>query len=151
MNTPRMQLRTVARPQIEALIALEHSIKLDETLTHLVKVRASQINGCAFCLDMHWKEARAAGERDERLYGLDAWRESPLYDDRERAALALCEAVTLITDGHVPDPVWDDAARHFDEAELGQLIFSIGTINLFNRLNITVRTPPGTYRVKSQT
>lgn len=146
MNTPRMQLLKVAHPQLQALLALEHSITLDESLSHLVKIRASQINGCAFCLDMHWKDARAAGEPEDRLYGLDAWRESPLYDDRERAALALCEAMTLITDGHVPDAIWDEAARRFDEEELAQLLFSIGTINLFNRLNIAVRTPSGTYR-----
>ncbi len=114
-------------------------------LANLVKVRASQINGCAFCVDMHWKDARALGETEERLYSLDAWRESPLYEQRERAALELCEAMTLISDGHVPDPVWDVAAEAFEEEELAQLVFAITSINAWNRLAITARVEPGHY------
>jgi AhpD family alkylhydroperoxidase len=96
------------------MIRLEAAIELDPRVRDLVRVRASQINGCAFCIDMHWKDARAGGEREERLYSLDAWRDSPLYSERERAALALCEAVTLVADSHVPDEVWDAAAGQFE-------------------------------------
>ncbi len=150
MIAPRIRMMKVAQPQVQAMLALEGSITLDESVRHLVQIRASQINGCAYCLDMHWKDARAAGEPEERLYSLDIWRESPLYDDRERAALALCEAMTLITGG-VSDGVWEEAARHFDEPELAQLVFAIAAINLWNRLNITVRNPPGTYRPAAHT
>src|SRR5947209_10686463 len=102
----RMQLSEIAARQYGAMHRLEASIELDDRLRELVKLRASQVNGCAFCIDMHWKDARAGGETEERLYSLDAWRESPLYSERERAALGLCEAMTLIADGHVPDEVW---------------------------------------------
>jgi AhpD family alkylhydroperoxidase len=112
---------------------------------HLVKVRASQINGCAFCLDMHWLDARADGESEVRLYSLDAWRESALYSDGERAALALCEAMTRLDDGHVPDAVWEAAAAHFDEEELAELVFAIAAINTWNRLMIASRAQPGHY------
>src|SRR5690349_6941943 len=98
----RLELTKVARPQYQAMVALERSITLDESVKELVKLRASQVNGCAYCIDMHWKDARAHGEPEERLYGLDGWEESPLYSDRERAALALCEAMTLIAGSHVP-------------------------------------------------
>src|SRR5579863_3205536 len=91
------------------------SLDLDHGLRHLIEIRASQINRCAFCLDMHWKDARAAGESEERLYMLSAWRESPLYSDSERAALALCEAVTQLASGGVPDEVWEPAREHFDD------------------------------------
>jgi len=141
----RIQLVEAAPRCFAAVLRLEQSIELPERLHHLVSLRASQINGCAFCLDMHWKEARAAGESDERLYSLDAWRESPLYDDRERAALALCDAVTLITDGHVPDGVWEQAEAVFDQRELAHLVFSITAINAWNRLSITARLEPGHY------
>jgi AhpD family alkylhydroperoxidase len=127
------------------MLRLEAAIEIAPSLGNLVKIRASQINGCAFCLDMHWKDARAAGETEERLYMLEAWRESPLYDDRERAALELCEAMTLITDGHVPDEVWEDARSEFDDGELANLVFAIAAINTWNRLNITIRLEPGHY------
>jgi AhpD family alkylhydroperoxidase len=141
----RLTLSEQAPKQYAALYRLERLIELEDTLRELVKIRASQINGCAFCIDMHWKDARAAGETEERLYMLAAWRESNLYDDRERAALGLCEAMTLIAGTQVPDEVWDEAARQFDADELGQLVFAITTINAWNRLAITTRLEPGHY------
>src|SRR6516225_9157001 len=119
---------------------------LDHKLLHLLKLRASQINGCAFCMDMHWKDARAAGETEQRLYGLDAWRESPYYTDRERAALAWTEVVTAITQGHVPDEVYEEAHRQFKEKELADLTLAVAAINAWNRLAISARTTPGTYQ-----
>lgn len=142
----RMQLAEQAAPPYMAMVRLERSIELDSRLRHLVTLRASQINGCAFCIDMHWKDARAAGESEERLYLLDAWRESPQYDERERAALALCEAMTLLHEGHVPDDVWAAARAVFDDHELAQLIFAIAAINAWNRLSVTVRRQPGHYQ-----
>ncbi|MGB0092644.1 MAG: carboxymuconolactone decarboxylase family protein [Solirubrobacteraceae bacterium] len=136
----RMQLQQRAAKPFAAMYRLEASIELDRAVRELVQIRASQINGCAFCVDMHWKDARPAGEREERLYMLDAWRESRLYTERERAALALCEAVTLIVDGHVPDEVWARARTVFEEPELAQLVFAITAINAWNRLMITTRT-----------
>jgi AhpD family alkylhydroperoxidase len=141
----RIQLSVVAVNQMAAMFRLERAIEIDGRLGNLIKVRASQINGCAFCIDMHWKDARAAGESEERLYSLDAWRESPLYEERERAALELCEAMTLVTEGHVPDEVWDRVTAAFGEDERAQLIFAIATINAWNRLMITSRTEPGHY------
>jgi AhpD family alkylhydroperoxidase len=119
---------------------------LEELLLHLIKVRASQINGCAYCLDMHWKDLRSLGESEQRLYSLDAWRETPFYTDRERAALAWTEAVTLVTNGHVPDAVYDDARRQFTEKELADLTLAVAAINAWNRLAISARTIPGTYQ-----
>ena len=110
------------------------SVELDHGLRLLIEIRASQINGCAFCLDMHWKDARAAGEPEERLYMLGAWRESPLYGERERAALELCEAMTEIAGRGVPDEVWERAAAAFGAEELAQLVFAIAVINTWNRL-----------------
>ncbi len=124
---------------------LESSIELADGLADLIALRASQINGCAFCTDMHWKDARARGESEERLYSLAVWRESPLYSDRERAALALCEAMTLVADGQVPDEVWEQARASIEEQELAQLVFAITTINAWNRLMITSRAEPGHY------
>ena len=141
----RIDLVTHAARQYSAMARLEASIELEGPVRELVKLRASQINGCAFCLDMHWKDARAAGESEERLYSLNAWRESPLYDERERAALELCEAVTLVADTHVPDDVWDAAAAVFAPDELAQLLFAITAINAWNRLSISARTQPGHY------
>ena len=116
-------------------------------LLHLIKLRASQINGCAFCLDMHWKDLRAIGEEDQRLYSLDAWRECPWYTERERAALAWTEALTLVTQGHVPDAVYEEVRKQFSEKELTDLSFAITTINVWNRICIAARTTPGTYQV----
>jgi AhpD family alkylhydroperoxidase len=141
----RMQLPEVAARQYAAMSRLSATVDLDHTLRGLIDLRASQLNGCAFCLDMHWKDARAAGEPEERLYMLGAWHESPLYDERERAALALCDAMTMIADGHVPDDIWEEATDAFDEHELSQVVFAITVINAWNRLMITSGTEPGHY------
>jgi AhpD family alkylhydroperoxidase len=119
---------------------------LEPTLINLIDLRVSQINGCAYCLDMHWKDLKAEGERDQRLYSLDAWRETPFYTDRERAALAWAEAVTNITDGHVPNQVYEEARLYFSEKELADLTLAVVAINGWNRLNIAFRTVPGTYQ-----
>jgi len=113
-------------------------------------MRASQINGCAYCLDVHSKDARAIGETEQRLYGLDAWGESPFYSERERAALGLTDAVTRITEGHVPDAVFERARAHFNEQELTALVFTLTTINAWNRLAIAMRTEVGSYQPKAR-
>jgi AhpD family alkylhydroperoxidase len=112
-------------------------------------MRASQINGCAYCLDMHWKDSLAHGEHEQRLYSLDAWRECPYYSNRERATLSWTEAVTLITAGHVPDEVHNEVSSHFNEKELSDLTLAIASINAWNRLSISARTVPGTYHPKA--
>jgi AhpD family alkylhydroperoxidase len=142
----RIQLDQLAPKALAAMLRLEAAIGLDETVRGLITVRASQVNGCAVCIDMHWKDARAAGESEERLYSLDAWRESPLFNDRERAALALCDAMTLIADGHVPDAVWEQASAEFGDEELAHLTFAITAINAWNRLMISTRVEPGHYQ-----
>ena len=119
---------------------------LDESLLNLVRMRSSQINGCAYCLDMHWKDARSLGEIEQRLYGLDAWEESPYYTDRERAALAWTEAVTKVRETHVPNEVFEKVRPSFTDKELADLTQAIGSINVWNRLNIASRTVPGTYQ-----
>ena len=123
-----------------------HQCGLEENLLHLVKMRASQINGCAYCLDMHSKDLRAGGESEQRLYTLDAWRECPWYSERERAALAWTEAVTLVANGHVPDEVYEQVKPHFSEKDLANLTLAIVAINGWNRLSIASRTEPGTYQ-----
>jgi len=123
-----------------------HECGLEQSLLTLVDLRASQINGCAYCIDMHWKDLRAGGENEQRLYSLDAWRESPFYSKRERAALEWTEALTLITEGHVPDEVYEKVRRHFNEKELSDLTLAVVTINGWNRLNISARTVPGDYQ-----
>ena len=146
---PRIDLRR-ANPKIaQLLLAIEkylHGTSLESRLQHLVKTRASQINGCAFCLDMHTKDARADGESEQRLYALDAWRETPFFDERERAALAWTEAVTRVADTHVPDEVYELVKQHFTEQELADLTLAVCNINAFNRLNIAFRTVAGDYR-----
>jgi AhpD family alkylhydroperoxidase len=142
----RFSIAAVAPKQTAALIRFGHHPDLDPTIHELVALRASQLNGCAFCIDMHWLDARADGEEEARLYGLDAWRESPLYDERERAALALCEAVTQIDRAGVPDDVWATAQAHFEEPELAQLLCAIAATNTWNRLQIATRALPGNYR-----
>lgn len=124
---------------------------LDQSLAHLVRLRASQINGCAYCIDMHWKDLEALGEQPQRLYSLDAWRESPYYTDRERAALEWTEAVTLIADGHAPDPVFAEARTKFSEKELADLTLAIAAINAWNRLSIAARLVPGGYQAAQVT
>jgi AhpD family alkylhydroperoxidase len=136
---------------MKGMLQLEHYIHhsgLEESLVHLVKMRASQINGCAYCLDMHSKDARALGEPEQRLYVLDAWEEAPFYSDRERAALALTDAVTKISETHAPDEVWERAKQHFNEQELIALLITLTTINAWNRLAITTRAEVGTYQAK---
>jgi AhpD family alkylhydroperoxidase len=135
-----------------AMMGLEHylhSCGLETGLLDLIKLRTSQINGCAYCLDMHWKDLRAIGEGEQRLYGLDAWRESPYYSDRERAALEWTEAVTLITEGHVSDEVYAAVRPHFTEKELADLTLAVCTINAWNRLAIAARNVPGQYQPAS--
>lgn len=122
------------------------ALGLDERLLHLVFLRASQINGCAFCIDMHAKDMRAAGESEERVYMTSAWRESALYDEKERAALAWTEAVTRLEGQEVRDEIYDLALRHFSPADLARLTLAVVEINCWNRLNIAFRTPAGTYR-----
>jgi AhpD family alkylhydroperoxidase len=119
---------------------------MEESMLHLIRLRASQINGCAYCLDMHWKDLRAIGENEQRLYSLDAWRECPYYTDRERAALAWTEAVTLIAQDHVPDAVYQEARSHFSEKELSDLTLALAAINAWNRLSIAARIVPGGYQ-----
>ncbi len=119
---------------------------LEPSLLELVKLRASQINGCAYCIDMHTKDARSRGESEQRLYGLSAWRETPFYSDRERAGLAWTEAVTKISENHMPDDVYEQARRYFGEKELVDLTIAVIAINSWNRLAISFRTPPGSYR-----
>jgi AhpD family alkylhydroperoxidase len=134
---------------LRLLLAVEGHIKtstLESKLLHLVKMRASQINGCAFCIDMHSKDARAAGETEQRLYSLDAWDESPYYSDRERAALAWTDAVTLLNHGHVPDSVYEQVRAQFDDAEISALTLTVAMINSWNRLNVALRTEAGGYQ-----
>jgi AhpD family alkylhydroperoxidase len=132
---------------IRRLSGLVRESGLEPSLLELVKLRASQLNGCAYCIDMHTKDARASGESEQRLYALTAWRETPFFTDRERAALALTEAVTLVAETHVPQSVVDDAARCFDPDELTRLLFAIVEINAWNRLAITTGAPePGSYQ-----
>ncbi len=126
----------------KAMAGLAGSIRLDAGLANLVDIRASQINGCAYCLDMHLRAARKAGESEQRLDTIAGWRDSPFYTAAERAALALTETVTLISSSHVPDSIWDEAARHFDEQELANLLARIIMINAWNRLAISVRAMP---------
>jgi AhpD family alkylhydroperoxidase len=147
----RMDFRTASPKGAKAigdLHAFVHACGLEHTLLELVKLRASQINGCAHCIDMHTKELRAGGESEQRLYLLNAWQESPFYSERERAALAWTEALTLVTAGHVPDEVYEAARAQFNEEELANLTIAIAAINGANRLNIAFRTVPGSYRAK---
>jgi len=123
-----------------------HDCGLPESLVNLVYLRASQINGCAYCLDMHWKDLRVGGESEQRLYSLDAWRESPFYTDLERAALKWTEAVTSLTNGHVKDEIYDEVRPYFSDKELSDLTLAVVAINGWNRLNISARTVPGDYQ-----
>jgi AhpD family alkylhydroperoxidase len=141
---------TKAAPGVyRAMAGLEqylHTCGLEESLLNLMRLRASQVNGCAFCIDMHWKDLRALGETEQRLYALDAWREFPVFTDRERAALAWTEAVTLVATTHVPDSVYEEVRPHFNEKELADLTLAIGSINVWNRLSIATRVEPGRYQ-----
>src|SRR3954464_4763084 len=129
---PRFNAYGAAPQGYKAMVGLETylaSSSIETKLIHLIKLRASQINGCAYCIDMHWKDLRAIGESEQRLYGLDAWREANYYTPRERAALEWTEAVTLITNGHVSDAVYEKVRPHFNEKELADLTVAIATIN----------------------
>jgi len=145
----RIHYKKVSSGAYHVLSELEKYLQecgLEEPLLKLIMLRASQINGCAYCLDMHWKDLRALGESEQRLYSLDAWRESPYYSDRERAALAWTEAVTRVSETHVPDKVYEGAKKHFSEKELADLTLAVATINMWNRLAIAGRTTPGAYQ-----
>jgi AhpD family alkylhydroperoxidase len=146
---PRIDARRHAQEAHKAMYALEKYLAesgLEHGLLHLMKMRASQINGCAYCIDMHSKDARALGETEQRLYELDAWRETPFYSDRERAALAWTEAITLVSETHVPDSVYEEVRKFFNEKEVVDLTFVVTTINAWNRLAIALRAVPGHYR-----
>jgi AhpD family alkylhydroperoxidase len=144
----RIDLMHVTPGVMQAMFGLERQVRqagFDHKLLNLVRMRASQINGCAYCLDMHSKDARANGETEQRLYGLDAWRETPYYSARERAALEWTEALTLVSGTHVPDDVYERVREQFPEDELVHLSLAIVAINGWNRLNIAARTVPGDY------
>lgn len=148
---PRIEYGKVAPGASEAMAGLERYVRqsgLERQLLELVKVRASQINGCAYCLDMHTKDARARGESEQRLYALSAWSETPFFSERERAALAWTEAVTMVAQSHVPDAVYEQAREQFSEQELVNLTMAVVAINGWNRLAISFRTVPGTYQVR---
>ncbi len=144
---PRLSMSEQTPRSYAAMRALEGEVRrsVDPVLHELIKIRASQLNGCAFCLDMHTKDARQAGESEQRIYALNAWWEAPFFSERERAALALTEAVTNVQGGHVPDEVYDRAAGQFDQDELASLIWAIGATNVWNRVAIASRAVPGAY------
>ncbi len=144
----RIDYTKVGGGALRAMLGLEKYLaesSIEKPLRELVKVRASQINGCAYCLDMHWKDARAGGETEQRLYGLAAWRESPYYTERERAALAWAEELTLIAERHAPEELYAEVCRHFSEQEIVDLTLAVTTINAWNRIAISFRSEPGTY------
>ena len=145
----RLDFKNVSPDSYKAMFRLEKTVNargLEASLLDLVRLKASQINGCAQCIDMHSKDLRAKDESEQRLYVLGAWREAPFYTEQERAALAWTEAVTLIADEHVPDEVYEEVRKHFTDVELVDLTLAIVAINGWNRLNIAFRTVPGTYR-----
>ena len=148
--TPRIQTTSyMASGLTRAMLALQKEVEtsgIDHTILELMKIRASQINGCAYCLDMHTKDARAAGETEQRIYALNAWRETGFFTDRERAALEWTETVTRVADTHVPDDVYERVRRHFDESEMVGLTFALVAINGWNRLAISFRMPAGSYQ-----
>jgi len=148
---PRINYVQVAPDAVKAMRGLEEYVAssgLEKSLYELVKTRASQINGCAFCLDMHTKDARKAGETEQRLYALSAWRETPFYTERERAALEWTEALTLISDTDVPDALYENVRKQFSESEIVASSMAIIAINGWNRLAISFRTVPGSYNPK---
>jgi AhpD family alkylhydroperoxidase len=145
----RIEIAKAPPGAVHALLGLEKYVRssgLEESLLNLVRMRASQINGCAYCLDMHSKDARAAGETEQRLYLLNAWRETTFYTERERAALAWTEAVTLVSENQVPDEVYNQALQHFSEPELVNLTIAVIAINSWNRLSISFRAEAGAYQ-----
>jgi len=145
----RIDYNEASPDALKAMLGLERYVRssgLEESIVHLVKMRASQINGCAYCLDMHSKDALAAGENDQRLIVLPGWREAPFYTDREKAALAWTEALTLIADTHAPDEVYEQVRSQFSEKEIVDLTLAIVTINGWNRIAIGLRAPVREYQ-----
>jgi AhpD family alkylhydroperoxidase len=147
----RLNIAELEPDAYRAMLGLEQYLSrssLPKPLLELVKLRASQINGCAFCVDMHSADAKAGGERDERLYAVAVWQEAPFFTEEERAALALTEAATRLSEGgdRVPDEVWNQAAKHFDEHTLAQLVMAIATINAWNRIAVATRMVPRSYQ-----
>ncbi|HUZ45204.1 MAG TPA: carboxymuconolactone decarboxylase family protein [Terriglobia bacterium] len=151
---PRIELQKISQDAYKAMRGLEVYVRqssLEPALLELVRLRASEMNGCAYCVDMHTKDARAAGETEQRLYATGVWRETPFFSERERAALAWTEAVTEISQGHVPDDVYQAAREHFSEKELIDLTMAVVAINGWNRLAISFRAVPGTYQPPGRT
>ena len=147
---PRFELDQIEPAALQAMMGLERYVrnsKIHQTLIELIKIRASQINRCAFCIDMHTKDARQAGETEQRLYALSAWKETPFFTPQERAVLALTEAVTRIGNNGVPDTVYEEVSCHFTPDQIAQLLMAIVTINAWNRISITTRVVPGSYQV----
>ena len=150
----RIDYQKFAHEALHSLLAFERYLAasgIDPKLLHLIKLRASQINGCAYCIDMHSKDARAAGETEQRLYELNAWRETPFYSEREGAALEWTEALTLISQTHAPDDVFERVSAHFSEKEIVDLTYAIACINTWNRIAIAFRAVPGTYQPAKKT
>ncbi len=146
---PRLNVLNILPEAYRAMAAVERAVfagGLEAKLLHLVKLRASQVNGCAYCIDMHWKDARATGESEMRLYMLDAWHESPFYTPRERAALEWAETLTRVAETHAPDDVYARVRAAFDDRELATLTWAIAAINAWNRMSIAFRAVPGAYQ-----
>jgi AhpD family alkylhydroperoxidase len=146
---PRIDYTRLSPGGYRAMLGLEQYLNnssVERKLLNLIKLRVSQINGCAYCLDMHWKDLQVEGESEQRMYSLDAWREAPYYTERERAAFASAEAVTNITDGHVPDELYEETRQHFGEQEIADLTLAVVAINGWNRISIAFRVVPGTYQ-----
>ena len=147
--TSRLNLRKIAPKPVKLMLDIEAYLAqcgLEHSLLNLVMMRSSQINGCAYCLDMHSKDARAEGETEQRLYALDAWHETPFYSERERAALRWTEALTLIAETHAPDDAYNEARAQFSEQQLADLTLAIVAINGWNRFAIGFRAEPGSYQ-----
>ncbi|MGA9115008.1 MAG: carboxymuconolactone decarboxylase family protein [Candidatus Dormiibacterota bacterium] len=142
---PRISLAKLAPAINRAMVALDGALELDSSLRDLVSLRASILNGCAYCIDMHTLDAKARGETEQRLHAIAAWHEAPFFTERERAALQLTDAITLIADSHVPRDAFDAARTHFEERELAQLIWAVVVINAWNRVAVTSRALPGEY------
>src|SRR3954462_664993 len=145
----RIDLYKISSEPVQAMLQMEkylHHCSIETPLLHLIKLRASQINGCAYCLDMHSKDLLAIGETPQRLVGLDAWREAPYYTDRERAALEWTEAITRISESHADDAVYERVKQRFSDKELADLTWAIATINVWNRMAIAFRSKPGMYQ-----
>jgi len=149
--TARIDIAALTPAAYKAMVALDaraHQTTLPKPLVELVKLRASQINGCAYCVDLHSRDAKVAGEPDERIFAVAAWREGPFFAEAERAALALTESMTRLSEGgdRVPDEVWQQAAKHYDEQRLAELVMLIATINAWNRIGVATRMVPESYQ-----